>query len=567
MPDKNHSHAYALDQLEQAAASRPDSVQDIESLADAYAELGRWEDAARAYRAALRLEPDDANLYNSLATVYEELDDVDAAEEAYQKAIEFRPEDPLPYYNLGLLYEERRRTEKAAWALENCLQYTSDPDERSAVIGRLMQLQPEHELESFDIQRTGWLNRKWKLQLGRYEARFSSPDGVDVISVTRDRAHKLMPFITAEGQKDVRIFALPIWTYNVTVRKGRQTHMFKLEPHVLEKLRAWLPEQSVAAPPAPVADWRLLLAVVYGSVAALALGYAWYLLANATGTLYGYAALVLGLVVGVVVSFMSGGNTDVRYSILGALLSGLGIAFGEFLIRGLPDSRYRFAFNYTDLLFAAFAMYEGWIMPRRIPAFVRERHHLINERNRKPVLMAGILTLVLVLGLGARAGLHPSSEPAQAKQHLDRATELMEAGQVEEAKAACQQAIELKPDYAEAHAVLGLIDLGQGYLIPSIVSFSQAIDLGLESEDLATVYAFRGIARSGLSMYDTALADFDQAIARDNGNAWGFLGRGWLYAEIGEAEKAIADLERALELDLEPGLKQQAEASLKELRP
>ncbi len=564
MPSEHST--YDLTELEQLAAFRPDSVKDIHNLADAYADLGRWHDAARAYRTALGLDPADADLYNSLATVHEELGNLDEAETAYQQAIELRPDDPLLYHNLGQLYEEQGRRSDAFRTYEQCLQVATDPDEHAAIRERLMQLQPESDFESFDVWRVGWFKKKWKLRLGRFEARFSSLDDAEAISVSRDRAHKLIPFITAENQKDARIFVLPLWGYNVAVRSGRKTHLFKLEPQALERLRTWLPEKAIGAPPAPMAAWRLVLAVTYGLVAALALGYAWYLVTNATGEMYGYAALLLGLVVGVVVSFMSGGNPDPRYSILGALLSALGIGFGEFLIRGLPDSKYRFEFGFTDLLFFALAIYEGWIVPRRPLAFVRRRHNLISERNRKPVLVAGILTLVLVLGLGARAGLHPSSEAAQAKKHLDRADEFLEAGKIEEAKAECEQAIELKPDYAEAHLMLGLIDLGQGYLIPSITSFSQAIDLGMESQDLATVYAFRGIARSGLSMYDVALADFDEAIARDSSNAWGFFGRGWVNAELGETEKAIADLERALELGLDASVKPETETLLEELK-
>jgi tetratricopeptide (TPR) repeat protein len=349
--------------LEQIAASRSDSVEDIQNLADAYAELGRWEDASRAYRAAIRLEPEDANLYNSLATVYAELGDAGEAERAYQKAIELRPDDSMPYYNLGLLYEEQQRTEEAFQAYAKCLQYSSDLDERSAVRDRLVQMQPERQLEVF------------------------------------------------------------------------------------------------------VANWRLALAGVYGLVAALALGYAWYLLANATGRMYGYAALLLGLVVGVVVNFMSGGIADVRYGILGALLSGVGVGFGEFLIHGLPDSKYHFEFSFTDLLFFALAVYEGWVMPQRPLSFLRRKHHLINERNRKPVFVAGIVVLVLVLGLGARAGLLPSSKTVRAKQHFDRATELFEAGKVDEARAECEKALELEPDYAGLHHT-GTHSVGPGELDP-----------------------------------------------------------------------------------------------------
>jgi tetratricopeptide (TPR) repeat protein len=86
-------------------------------------------------------------------------------------------------------------------------------------------------------------------------------------------------------------------------------------------------------------------------------------------------------------------------------------------------------------------------------------------------------------------------------------------------------------------------------------------------DEMSAAHAFRGLARAGLGLHEAALADFDAAIAADNGNALGFFGRGWVYAEIGEAEKAIPDLERSLELDLDPDIQQDVEAVLQKLKP
>jgi tetratricopeptide (TPR) repeat protein len=402
MPDGDY--AYDLAELEQIAASRPDSVKDIQILADAYADLARWDDAARTYRAAIRLDPAHADLYNSLATVCEELGDLDEAEKAYQKAIELRPDDSMPYYNLGLLYEEQERIPEAIQVYEKCLQYSTDPDERSTVRHKLTQMQPESEYETFDVWRVGLINKeKWTLRLGSYEARFICPATDQVVRVPKDRASKRIPFIAAKGQKSARIFMLPISGYNLMVKRGARSYLFKLEPDDLDTFRAWLPDAVAAKiPPVPVTGWRLALAAIYGLAAALALGYLWYLLATETEKRYGYAALVLGLVVGVVVSFMGGGNKDKRYSLLGAVLSGAGIAYGEFLIFGLSGSRFIYKFDFVDLFIYALAVYEGWAMPQRSVALVRRRSHLVNERNRKPILVVGVAALALLSGLTAQ---------------------------------------------------------------------------------------------------------------------------------------------------------------------
>lgn len=156
--------------------------------------------------------------------------------------------------------------------------------------------------------------------------------------------------------------------------------------------------RSADVSPVPVTGWRLALAAVYGLVTALVLGYLWYLLATNTSTRYGYAALALGLAVGVVVNFVAGDSKDQRYAALGAVLAGVGIAFGEFLIFGLPESRFVYEFSVVDIVIYAIGVYEGWIMPQRSIAFVQERRHTINEDNWKSIFGVGVAVLVLVLG-------------------------------------------------------------------------------------------------------------------------------------------------------------------------
>jgi cytochrome c-type biogenesis protein CcmH/NrfG len=60
----------ALKVLESRAAFYPHDTEHVATLADAYADHGRWEDAARTYEAAVALDPSDPDLHNSLGTVY-----------------------------------------------------------------------------------------------------------------------------------------------------------------------------------------------------------------------------------------------------------------------------------------------------------------------------------------------------------------------------------------------------------------------------------------------------------------------------------------------------------------
>lgn len=418
----------------------------------------------------------------------------------------------------------------------------------------------------------------------------------------------------------------------------------------------------------PLTAWRLGLASVYGLVSALVLGYLWFLVVTASSTKFGYVALLIGVVVGIVVSFMCGGSKDVRCAILGAILSGAGIAFGEFLIFGLPDSEYIYEFDLVDLVIYAIAIYEGWIIPRRSIPLVRRKSHIINKDNRMPILLVGAAALALVIGLVATAGRLPTPEGTAAKVHYDRAVKLLEDGRFDEAISEFEEAIKNKPDYALAHNDLGTVyysmgrlgdaevefekavqadpslalahanlanvynDQGRfeegikeanealrldsslpsahlisGYLnanlgniveaqaefektieldpsIPdphvmlgllstdqanwglAIERFSTALDLEMSPQDMSMVYAFRAMAHGTLANYEEAMEDTDEAIRLDSSNAFAYYIRGLIYSDLGERSEAISDLERSLELGLDPETEQYAESVLENLK-
>jgi tetratricopeptide (TPR) repeat protein len=306
-------------------------------------------------------------------------------------------------------------------------------------------------------------------------------------------------------------------------------------------------EEVEELPASPVTGWRLGLASIYGLVAALALGYLWFLLVTATSAKIGFAALVLGLLVGIVVSFMGGGNKDVRYAALGAVLSGVGIAFGEFLIFGLPDSEFLYEFDFVDLLIYAVAIYEGWTIPRRSIPLVRQRSHLIHEDNRTPILAVGTAALVLLLGFTAVTGRLPSPESTEAKIHYDRATQLVEDGKLEEAIVEYQDAIRLKPDYALAHNDLGAVYYyGMGLLADAEAEFEKAIqsdpNLALVHANLANVYDDQG-------RYDEGINEVNEALRPDPSLPLAHLVSGYINANLGNAAEAQAAFEKTIELD------------------
>ena len=127
-----------LEELERQFAVRPDDVEVVLALANAYAELERWEEAVKSYKLAIQLDPENGDLYNRLGVVFVSIDDPVEAEESYLKAIDCSPEESRYYFNLGELYQHQRRMSNAKYVFGKCLQLSNDPDERAEVREKLL---------------------------------------------------------------------------------------------------------------------------------------------------------------------------------------------------------------------------------------------------------------------------------------------------------------------------------------------------------------------------------------------------------------------------------------------
>ena len=78
----------------------------------------------------------------------------------------------------------------------------------------------------------------------------------------------------------------------------------------------------------------------------------------------------------------------------------------------------------------------------------------------------------------------------------------------------------------------------------AIAAYDKAMDLNPDF----VAYNQRGIAKSKLSQYKTALNDFDKAIELNPDEAGTFSNRGVVKLELGEHEAAFADFDRAIQL-------------------
>ncbi len=84
-----------------------------------------------------------------------------------------------------------------------------------------------------------------------------------------------------------------------------------------------------------------------------------------------------------------------------------------------------------------------------------------------------------------------------------------------------------------------------------VVSYDRAIQhfsAAIRRKSTSEAYMHRGVAWHAMGKYDTAIADFDEAIRRDASNSAAYINRGDTWHKKGEITKAIDDYGKAAEL-------------------
>ena len=140
----------------------------------------------------------------------------------------------------------------------------------------------------------------------------------------------------------------------------------------------------------------------------------------------------------------------------------------------------------------------------------------------------------------------------------------MDAGDLDQAMADFDRAVELDPAYAEPYNSRGFIFAERGDIEQAIADYGKAIEV---DRDYASAYANRGTASLKLGDVDRAVADLDKAIELDRAYAsapvtrtmlsWAsggpseFANPAW---NLGAFARTVEDLEEALSSTGDPGL-------------
>ncbi len=110
----------------------------------------------------------------------------------------------------------------------------------------------------------------------------------------------------------------------------------------------------------------------------------------------------------------------------------------------------------------------------------------------------------------------------------------------EKAYTQCDQSLALDPKSARGYYC-------RGRILDSIDDLTRAIELGYKP--LSRAYMLRGFIYDEQEEYDRAIADFNKAIELENNKSDFYVIRGNAYYEQGLYDRAIADFNKAIELD------------------
>jgi tetratricopeptide (TPR) repeat protein len=139
------------------------------------------------------------------------------------------------------------------------------------------------------------------------------------------------------------------------------------------------------------------------------------------------------------------------------------------------------------------------------------------------------------------------SGEALATAYLKRGYTLELDKQYDRALADYNQAVATAPQLADAYSMRAPLLRGLGRFDEALADASQVTAL-LPSSD-PTGYLLRGDILQTKGDYVGAVAAYDEALKRDPKNWLGYGARGVVLAQLGEEDRALVDLDRAIELD------------------
>ena len=138
-----------------------------------------------------------------------------------------------------------------------------------------------------------------------------------------------------------------------------------------------------------------------------------------------------------------------------------------------------------------------------------------------------------------------ADDPDPVDVLLERAEERLEHGELEEAKALCEQALQIRPQDPDAHALLADVLLDLGEIERAVATYRRSLQA---SPDIALAHARLGVALRVQGTYEEAIACFRRALDEEPDFPEALADLGLTLCQAGRAEEAVSALQQALEL-------------------
>ncbi len=136
-------------------------------------------------------------------------------------------------------------------------------------------------------------------------------------------------------------------------------------------------------------------------------------------------------------------------------------------------------------------------------------------------------------------------KPDYADAYYNRGNALQKLGQLEAAVKSFDQAIQIKPDFVKAYSNRGNALQKLGQLEAATKSYDKAIRI---KPDFANAYSNRGTALHDLGQLEAAMKSYDQAIQIKPDYAEAFNARGTALDDLGRWKAAVKSFEKAIQL-------------------
>lgn len=154
-------------------------------------------------------------------------------------------------------------------------------------------------------------------------------------------------------------------------------------------------------------------------------------------------------------------------------------------------------------------------------------------------------------------------QPTLALTHFNRAIEVQAAGDLAQAAALLQQAIELDPTLKYAYNSLGNLHYQQQQYGEAVTQYQQA--LAVDPEYIQARINL-GSAYMQLAQPEQAIAEFHQALQSDGDTSLAYYNLACVYARGGDSAQAVQYLQRAIDVEPQARVWAQTDADFNRIR-